>query len=522
MKTSLYRKAITLMIVVLVLSASLTPMAGIRRVAAQTSDDSWSVPINLSQSGAASLPSLTIDSNKLYHVFWQDTNLEAIYSGGDGTNWSAPKAGLYPFTSYQPKLVSDPNGFVHAFWIDEDGALNYSRVQGSNLGLVWTGSQRLSDSAVGLDVAVDETGQLHLSYIRNLELLGLPAGLYYQRLGSKSASWSKAVMLYESAYFRSLTPDDAHVSVSASQGDSGEQVYIAWDNPARERVYMIKSADAGKTWGALEEIDRPQEGTVSGGPANIFVHGEKNELLLLWQQGQTESSCDQFYQWSNDGGTTWGPRQRLFEGFLVCPQEIQFLESSQGLVLLLVGIQVYLQAWDGTRWSDPQPQEVLSGFVDPDTQKTVTFACQQAAIDSDMMTVVGCDAGLGKDIWVMKRGLADIADWYPQEAVWEPLLSVASDNVPIVSPTLVADEKDRVHAMWSQPDPLNPTGIESSLYYARLENRLWPSQPRCLARLRVNPISQPWRSVAMITCMRFGAAAMREISFSQATVARQL
>ena len=476
MKTSLLRKTIIMMSMGLILLTSLTPLAGIQLVAAQTSDDGWSVPVNLSQSGAASLPSLTVDSNKLYHVFWQDTNLEAMYSGGDGTNWNSPHPGLYPFTTYQPKLVSDPNGFVHAFWIEEDGALYYSRVQGSKVGLVWNAKQRLSDSAVELDVAVDETGQLHLSYIRTLELVGLPAGLYYQRLSSKSANWSKPVMLYDSAYFRSLTPADAHVSVSASQSDAGEQVYIAWDNPPRERVYLIKSADGGKTWGVLEEIDRPQEGTVSGGPANIFVHGENNEALLLWQQGQTGSNCDQFYQWSNDGGNTWGPRQRLFEGFLICPQEIQFLESSQGLVLLLVGIQVYLQAWDGTRWSDPQLQEVLSGFVDPDTQKTVTFGCQQAVIDSDMITVVGCDADLGKDIWVMKRGLADVADWYPQEAVWGPLITVASNSVPVVSPVLAADERDRTHAMWSQPDPLNPSGVASTLYYARWEARLW-SQP---------------------------------------------
>jgi hypothetical protein len=134
-------------------------------------------------------------------------------------------------------------------------------------------------------------------------------------------------------------------------------------------------------------------------------------------------------------------------------------------------------AWDGSRWSDPQLQDTLTTFVDPATQNLVQFGCQQGVlIDNVNLFVAGCDSGAGGDTWMLARQLTDIAEWFPQEAVWNQLVSVANSEGRLRSPKLLADERGRLHAFWSQADAVNPNGPGMSIQYARWEAGQW-SQP---------------------------------------------
>ena len=131
----------------------------------------------------------------------------------------------------------------------------------------------------------------------------------------------------------------------------------------------------------------------------------------------------------------------MLEGFQICPDDIQILQGESGPILLLSGVQNYLQAWDGSRWSDPQLQDALTTFVDPETQNLVQFGCQQGVlIDNVNLFVAGCDSGAGGDTWMLARQLTDIAEWFPQEAVWNQLVSVANSEGRLRSPKLLADE----------------------------------------------------------------------------------
>src|SRR5215218_4982904 len=58
---------------------------------AQSTDDSWAEPVNLSHSGIALNSSFVIDSEGAAHVVWQDDLANYMYTRFDGDQWSPPE-----------------------------------------------------------------------------------------------------------------------------------------------------------------------------------------------------------------------------------------------------------------------------------------------------------------------------------------------------------------------------------------------------------------------------------------------
>jgi hypothetical protein len=447
-----------------------------RAAAAQDDQDGWASPRNLSSSGAATGPVLVIDSLGNFHVIWKDEFAGLMYVSGDGLEWSEPQPVSLPFSDYLPRLIADRVGNIHAFWIDEEGGLYHGWVAASQFQISgdWRFTGQISDAALDFDASVDEAGQIQLAYIRTVETPGSPAGVYSTHLGEQSLNWASPQLVYQSAYLRSLLPENANISVSTGGNSQQPLVFIAWDNSLRDRVFLARSEDGGLSWGEAEEIDKPEEGNVDNGPARIKVHAEGEETLLLWQSGRTETSCDQYYRWSADGGLSWGPRQRMFAGFPICPDKIHILSGQSGPILLLEGAQVYLQAWDGAHWSDPQLQEMLTSFVDPETQQVVSYRCLEPALaQGEELYLVGCDSGEGKDIWLTKRPVGDISLWFPQEPVWNPLTTIASVPARLLDPLIISDPDNRLHVLWSQADSLSPGSPGTGIFYTRQEGVQW-------------------------------------------------
>lgn len=477
MKTRMHKILSLISLLVILLASQISA----HLAKAQTDQDGWAPPVNLSFSGAASDPVMVIDSEGTFHILWKDEFAGLTYVSGDGEEWSDPQPVLLPFDISLPRLLADRAGNVHAFWIDEEGGLRHGRVAGKDFRNIgeWKFTEQISDSALALDVSVDEANQIHLAYIRALETPERPAGVYVTRLGDRSLNWSFPESIYESAYLRSMLPENANISVSTGGTAEQPSVFVAWDNPLRDRVFLVRSGDGGDSWGEMEDIDKPQEGAVNSGPSRIKVHADGEDVLLLWQSGRTETSCDQYYQWSKDDGVTWGPRQRMFEGFLICPEEIHILKGQSGPILLLGGTQVYLQAWDGAQWSDPQLQEMLTSFIDPDTQKVVSYDCLEPVLSQiGELYVAGCDSGEGKDIWLTKRVVGDISEWFPMVPVWNPITSITSVSARLLDPVIISEKGDRLHVFWSQADSLGTDNVGTSINYARQEAGQWlqPSQ----------------------------------------------
>ncbi|MGH2522873.1 MAG: hypothetical protein ACRDH2_10260, partial [Anaerolineales bacterium] len=113
-----------------------------RRASAQSTDDPWAVPLNLSHSGAAKNPVILIDSDSTVHVVWQDAFANYVYTHFDGGQWSAPQptnlharfglpasqaatdrseAPLY--TGPNPLFMAGPGRYIFAFWTTPRGSL---------------------------------------------------------------------------------------------------------------------------------------------------------------------------------------------------------------------------------------------------------------------------------------------------------------------------------------------------------------------------------------------------------------
>src|SRR5688572_25760581 len=168
---------------------------------AQTTDEAWDVPINLSHSGAATKPIIFADSGSVLHAIWRDEFSNYVAAKLDGAEWSAPVItdlhllfGLPgqdatadegpPFLGPNPLFLADDRANIFAIWITTDGKLYASRAISRDFTKfgAWTRRKLLSDSVASFTANFDARGDLHLAYVRTTDGARNPAGLYYTRL----------------------------------------------------------------------------------------------------------------------------------------------------------------------------------------------------------------------------------------------------------------------------------------------------------------------------------------------------
>lgn len=453
--------------------------------------DLWNQPINLSRSGAATSPQLLLDSAGRFHALWLDEIDGFIYSTGDGSEWTQPTPGEFPFATrryypelkeneptpyFIPTLISDGRGRIHAFWIDTAQALYYSSVAESQFATYdsWTTRQQLAPAALSLDASLDSAGRIHLAFIRPVDESPAPAGLYYSQLSAPDNNWSTPISLYQSRYFRSLSQELAHLDLFTPTIGQTIPILIALDDRPQEKILLFRSNDNGQSWDTPRDVDhrQPTDDAQATTPSQALIGLQANNLLLTWQAGHEESNCTQYYQSSSDGGLTWQEPQPL-NSLRGCAQNSQFFTASNGLLILftnasqLTGDTIYLLAWDGQKWSEPQAQETLLSFPNPDTYRVIHLACHQATLaNGNTLFVIGCDTEGNKDSWLLNRPLGDSLSWFPLPPIWNsPELLETSDIEPLAL-QMVADSQNQLHAIWGQEDGL---GIS----YATYNGALW-------------------------------------------------
>lgn len=500
------------------------------KAVAQSGEVTWSTPLNLSHSGAATNPVFSTDEFGGYHVIWQDQYAGYMYSVLYTETWSIPTPMLFPFSTapftapgvdaydklHTPVLVTDENFVMHAFWTDDDNLLWYSHAVVSEIGLgvnSWLAPVQLATAVQGIDAVVGVNGRLHLAYIRINTTPELPAGVYHRASSDSGITWTDAISFYQSDYLRSVNSLTAHVEITAvsdqatipvTTGEGEEAVtteqtvevdrlHVTWDDPDLDTVFTTRSVDGGLTWEEAQAIDfRVAEDPVGvPGPAQIraLPWGEQ-EVHLTWRASHEADKCVQYHQVSLDKGQTWQPRLEAYTD-RECPSDSQFVTSLTNFILLLTSIreEAYLQAWDGFQWGSPQSQEPVASFSDPETYRGVTLNCLQTAVtQANQLLVVGCGKSNGDDIWAVERPLRELADWsslFAPTPVWSQPLLVANSPVQLLPPQIVAAADGRLHAMWGETTNSvasgrienTADGLGNSLYYSRLDAGSW-SSPR--------------------------------------------
>ena len=439
---------------------------------AQSTVDDASTPINLSQSGGANKPKLVIDSEGVIHVLWKDTFEGIVSTRNDLEGWNDPLTGTYPFETAIPKLLSDSEGNIHAFWTNERSQLTYSNITAQNFGVLnnWSRPLVLGEYVGNFAVSIDPQGFIHLAYIRVFEDDTNPAGIYYRNSINNGSAWTSSILLYQSRYLRSITEDFSNINISSTNGPSDETtaIYIVWDNLALRQVYSIHSLDSGITWGSYLEVDGPANTSGLSAPFNIDVSAQDEDIVLVWQVGQEGVSCSLHSKYSNNRGDTWSENQRILKQLSAggCPEENRIIGVTETYSLMMTRNreQVFLTAWNGTSWSDPQLENMLGSFTNPISLANVDLRCHDITIRDNHLNIVGCDDGAGDDIWFIKLSAMEIDDWFPPPSAWSNPTAISESENNFQALQVVAGQDGRMHSLWMEPD---------GIYYAQWDGNDW-------------------------------------------------
>ncbi len=479
-------------------------------VLAQRGEPSWDEPVNLSRSGGADVPSFFIDNEGINHIFWTDSIEGYIYQSGELSDLSTPEVIRVPFTFPRYQLPSEQDlgeefipykpqfnvgtQEIHAFWRDIDNAIRYSRTTTDtiNLGIEgWSETFFLvPDSVVDLESGIDENGRLHLFYIQTNSTETLVPGLYHQFSDDAGRVWSEPGLIYSSTYFRDIEPTETQMSIDFAGPSS---VFITWDDRTIEQLFFANSTDGGETWQTPQVIEKREatDPTLSISSSNISVKAISNdEVHLMWLNGDTDDflRCNVLHQWTEDGGRNWTEPEHIFEsGGGSCPAQPNMVFARTGLLLAMnisdgVG---YLQAFDGERWSDANPQLYLGTLQDPLTFRDIGIGCHEFYVsDENEMVVLGCGDGNERDIWLLKRPLGELSDWFrlfEATPIWSEPVSLISSQIYLLPGDVVAGADGRLHTFWSQSNDVVAirrleevtTEVGPDIYYARLNGGQW-------------------------------------------------
>lgn len=467
-------------------------------------DSVWAQPINLSQSGATSQPRLVVDAAGSGHLLWRDQFQGFTYSSNqtladDLGNWDDPTVVELPFSTrrffpelqptaptprFNPHLVADNNGRIHAFWLDNEDRLYHSSVVSSELTNfdAWSNRQQIAEAARSMSATLAPDGRIHIAYVRPVSTANFPAGIYHRRLATDAVTWTDPTLLYESAYLRGVAASEAHVHLTATEHAGTTHIHIGWDNRQRDQLFMASSLDNGTTWTNPRQVDSrlATDSPQAVAPSRILLHAQAATVLLTWQAGHNGRICDQYYQRSTDAGTTWSEPQPLTDQLPACPDELHLLPDEEGLLLLLArteGQNSLLLAWNGSQWSEPQPQTALDTFVDPDTFRPIAFSCHQAVASAGYLWLAGCDEGPSQDIWLTGRPVGDSDTWFPppaEEPAWQSPITVAEASETLAGLRLLAGTNGRFHASWSD-------NAQNAISYTRWDGSQW-SRPSPVLR----------------------------------------
>jgi hypothetical protein len=443
----------------------------------------WSDPINLSNSGGATDPMMVIDASGVFHVLWVDKYDGYKYSqSADGKGWGVPVKVKYPFVpqSRSQKLVAGFGSFIHVFWQGINNELLYSQANSSNLDepSTWSFRNKISNTVLAFDIVVDTTGIAHLAFIRSVDSELGPAGVYYVRSLDNGRTWSSEKLLYESQYFRTLLPDNAHIRVSVSGDAGGQGVFVVWDNTSLKRIFMSASVNSGVVWSDVVQVKGPEDTGGYNMPFNIEINVWGEKALLLWQAGEPGAvQCSLYAQWSTDGGVTWGKAEPMLDDRSICPAGTQILtRNDDSLVVLLefASGNPSLISWNGTQWSILQTQDELSYFSNHLVHESLLLESHFYYSNGEHLFLVASDQGDDGDVWIISRPLVPASDWFFSSSLWSlpGQLTSTSQNIPFI--TYVGGGK-KLYTLWLQSPPANAGISNDSVYYSNWDGLAWSS-----------------------------------------------
>lgn len=479
---------------------------------AQAANPLWEGATNLSQSGAASQPRLLAAPDGRLQAFWWDRFdglTSALY---DGSAWGEPFAAPLPGTQSAPQLLlalsaplSTPAewrgaggevgsggevgdmgdvGTVHALWLD-GGALLHSTTPFGQA--AWSSPAILADSALAYQAALAPDGALSVAYLRTLQDETAAAGLYYLRLPAGQFSWTAAVPVHTSRYYRLLTAETAFLSLldlssssssplstpqggrgvggeAGAGGEVGSAVFLAWHEPQTGAALYAASA-TGAAWSAPQPLSDDQ----ALAPARPRLAAQPDGAPLLIWQDASRSACALYQQaWSPTSGSDgdWAAPAPILDGLAACPSAGQFFTHA-GLLYWLwgsAGGRLALAAWDPQTkgWSEAQTLSASLSAAPTAAESPLSDPLLAFDASSAGLLLLGQDEQ--GDIWFARSSAAALQLVYPTPSPWSFSQPLSSAGLAAADPALALDDQNRIHVVWSEGQPGAPA---SQILYAR-------------------------------------------------------
>jgi hypothetical protein len=445
---------------------------------AQSLDDEWSPPVNLSNSGAASQSRIVSGQDGTLQVFWWDrfdglmTSLN--YPGEDGDlSWSEPL--IVPISSdtvpNSLQFVVDTEDWVHAFWIErnqkEEVSLNYGMFPLGSTG--WSGIDVLAESVGTFDVLLTKNGQVLVAYIQTQDYGSALAGVYVQKVAPDFAPQS----VNTNRYYRLVTPGDGYLDLAeAFDKDNDSYLYLAWDAPQGERTLFSVAISDGGEW--TQPLPVGRQDLLPKFPRLATLGNGVN--YIIWQAG-AQSGCT-LYQQLQDlldlWAATYDPQvgslltessvSKVYEASLDCPVSSRFFNLGDQLLWLRGegSSSLSLSGWDSSLSAWSLSQSLGFHFEDPETGSLILLDDLNTALVGEQLAVIGVDQEYG-DVWFTQVRFSTAELAFAPPPVWSsPQRIGAASKISHLTTTM--DQTGRAHVFWSQES--EPANMSSSLQYA--------------------------------------------------------
>lgn len=277
-------------------------------VRAQDVPLAWSRPLWLNEGQDGNSPDVVADSSGAVHVFWGsyggDDGLAAIYYRRlqDGV-WSDPVdiiAGPDTERAVMPQAAIDTQGWLHLVW-DSNGVF-YSRAPVTRAGSAWAWSRplRLSEAqATTPQIIVDDAGRLHVVYVD----MFVSPHVRYTASEDGGENWTTPVAV-------SAPQNEAYALNARLLVDRQRTLHVVWSESIEafppSGVYYARSTDLGQSWSAPLEL-------AAGGYSWTSIGLDGAGALHVFWTG-TGEWVGKYHTWSEDGGLSWRPFERLWPG----------------------------------------------------------------------------------------------------------------------------------------------------------------------------------------------------------------
>lgn len=483
--------------------------------------EAWTIPENISRSGAASQPYIAAGIGGILQVFWLDRIDGMVSSIYDGVKWSIPQKSSIPDgPSQMPYLVTDHLGQVHAFWQVASRSTGSEPDNGSSVvhnslfhsqimvgSSEWSKPVILAEDALVYSVFAPVGGGLNLAYIRQVNTEAEPAGVYVSQLLPGIDEWQKSESVYNSVYYRLLSPGNTAITIA---DDSAGQKVVIWKDPYQN--LWLYSTQAGKN--PSQSWSKPASfGDSRIQPSLVRLTAMPGTMISVWQTVDLNRCMLYQQDWlENEAGPTptvlatpiatrdlpagvsaatptpdaaeWSAAEQIFPNLNSCPVGDRFWPDPQAKQIFWLWGEgtssLSVSTWDtGTQqWSIP----LSEGFSFENPEVTPNQPVGSAGSSSGVIVLndlsatfsdstesgaehIAVAGNANGEIWVTRSKEAVTDFIYAPPPVWSPAQPITNLEQGVNEVSLVMDGSGLVHLVFTQPSAEGSLG--ASMIYTQ-------------------------------------------------------